>query len=60
MFDTMTRHVRAAAKRFAGANQGNIAVIFAVAMVPLISFVGAAIDYTRANAARSAASHDAR
>jgi Flp pilus assembly protein TadG len=49
----MTRHVRAAAKRFAGANQGNIAVIFAVAMVPLISFVGAAIDYSRANAARS-------
>ncbi len=54
MLDTsVTRHVRAAAKRFAGANQGNIAVIFAVAMVPLISFIGAAIDYSRANAARS-------
>ena len=32
---------------------GNIAVIFAIALVPLISFVGAAIDYTRANSARS-------
>ena len=45
--------VRAAAKRFAGANQGNIAVIFAVALVPILSFMGAAIDYSRANSARS-------
>jgi Flp pilus assembly protein TadG len=46
--------VRTAAGRFAGADQGNIAVIFAIAAVPIISFVGAAIDYTRANAARTA------
>jgi Flp pilus assembly protein TadG len=45
--------VRNAASRFAGANQGNIAVIFAIALVPVISFVGAAIDYSRANSARS-------
>ena len=45
--------VRGAARRFAGANQGNIAVIFAIALVPILSFMGAAIDYTRANAARS-------
>jgi Flp pilus assembly protein TadG len=44
---------RAAAGRFAGANQGNIAVMFAIAAVPIISFVGASIDYTRANSARS-------
>jgi Flp pilus assembly protein TadG len=44
---------RGAAHRFLGANQGNIAVIFAIAAVPVISFVGAAIDYTRANSARS-------
>ena len=50
---TIFSRVRAAACRFAGANQGNVAVIFAIAAVPLISFVGAAIDYTRANAARS-------
>jgi len=36
-----------------GAREGNIAVIFALSAVPIISFVGAAIDYTRANAARS-------
>jgi Flp pilus assembly protein TadG len=46
-------HIRKAAGRFAGANQGNIAVIFAIALVPVISFVGAAIDYSRANSARS-------
>jgi len=50
---SITRHVSAAARRFVGANQGNIAVIFAIACVPLISFIGAAIDYSRANKARS-------
>ena len=39
--------------RFAGANQGNIAVLFGIAGVPILTFVGAAIDYTRANSARS-------
>ena len=28
-------------------------MIFAIALVPIISFIGAAIDYTRANSARS-------
>jgi len=43
-----------AAGRFAGANQGNVAVIFAIAAVPIVSFVGAAVDYSRLNAARTA------
>jgi Flp pilus assembly protein TadG len=50
---SIIRRFRRAARRFAGADQGNIAVIFAIACVPLISFVGAAIDYSRATAARS-------
>jgi Flp pilus assembly protein TadG len=50
---SITRRIRKAAGRFAGANQGNIAVIFAIALVPVVSFVGAAIDYSRANNARS-------
>jgi Flp pilus assembly protein TadG len=50
---SITRHIRAVASRFVAANQGNIAVIFAIACVPIISFVGAAIDYSRANHARS-------
>ena len=45
--------VRTAARRFVRADQGNIAVLFAIAAVPILSFVGAAIDYTRANSARS-------
>jgi Flp pilus assembly protein TadG len=45
--------VRAAKGRFASAKEGNIAVLFAIAAVPVLSFVGAAIDYTRANSARS-------
>jgi Flp pilus assembly protein TadG len=47
------RHIREAAKRFGAANKGNVAVIFTIAAIPVISFVGAAIDYSRANAARS-------
>jgi Flp pilus assembly protein TadG len=50
---SISSRVRAAARRFIGAKDGNIAVIFAFAAIPLISFVGAAIDYTRANSARS-------
>jgi Flp pilus assembly protein TadG len=54
MLDTVvSRRIRAAARRFAGANEGNIAILFGIAVIPIISFVGAAVDYTRANAARS-------
>ena len=38
---------------FGRSETGNIAVLFAIAAVPILSFVGAAIDYTRANNARS-------
>jgi Flp pilus assembly protein TadG len=40
--------------RFAKAEQGNIAIIFAVTLVPLLCMVGAALDYSRASRARSA------
>jgi len=54
MLDKAIFHrIRTAAGRFAGANQGNIAVIFGIAAVPIITVVGAAIDYTRATAART-------
>jgi Flp pilus assembly protein TadG len=51
---SMIRHIREAASRFVNAKGGNVAVIFTIALVPLISFVGAAIDYSRANRARTA------
>ncbi|MBR0800149.1 pilus assembly protein [Bradyrhizobium jicamae] len=42
-----------AARRFAAARDGNIAVLFTLAAIPVVTFVGAAVDYSRANAARS-------
>src|SRR5882757_6226743 len=50
---SLRNQIRGAATRFVGADDGNIAVIFAIALVPLLGFVGAAVDYTRANGARS-------
>jgi Flp pilus assembly protein TadG len=50
---SMIRRIREAVRRFAGAKDGNIAVIFTIAAIPIISFVGAAIDYSRLNNARS-------
>jgi Flp pilus assembly protein TadG len=50
---TIARHIGQAASRFASANEGNIAVIFGIVILPVLAFVGAAIDYSRANMARS-------
>src|SRR5690349_10271694 len=41
-------------RNFRDNNNGNIAIIFGIAAIPLVCFVGAAVDYTRANKARSA------
>lgn len=41
-------------RRFGTARNGNIAVIFSLALLPILAFVGAAIDYSRVNMARSA------
>ena len=38
-----------AMRRFQHAREGNIAITFAIAVIPLLGFVGAAIDYSRAN-----------
>jgi Flp pilus assembly protein TadG len=44
---------RRSARRFVRADRGNIATIFAIALVPILGFVGAAIDYTRVGRART-------
>ena len=46
--------VKRAAAEIVGADRGNVAAIFAIALVPMLGIVGAAIDYSRAAAARSA------
>ena len=43
---------RSAMRRFQHAREGNIAITFAIAVIPLLGFVDAAIDYSRANAVR--------
>ncbi len=40
-------------RRFAGAREGNIAVIFALTLLPVIASVGAAVDYSRANSVKA-------
>ncbi|WP_128970881.1 TadE/TadG family type IV pilus assembly protein [Bradyrhizobium tropiciagri] len=49
----ISNRVRAAARRFSRSKSGNVGVMFTFAMLPILAFVGAAIDYTRANSARS-------
>jgi Flp pilus assembly protein TadG len=51
---SICRRITRAASRFVRAKDGNIAVTFALASVPLFCFVGAAIDYSRAATARTA------
>ena len=48
------RRVNQTVDRFLTAREGNIAITFAIALLPLLGFVGAAIDYSRAAHARSA------
>ena len=44
---------RAWTERFAREQQGNVALTFAIALVPVISSVGGAVDYSRANAIKT-------
>jgi Flp pilus assembly protein TadG len=50
---SIRKRLRSSAISFGLNRGGNIAPIFAIALVPMLAFVGAAVDYTRANAARS-------
>ena len=40
-------------RNFAKAREGNIAVIFALASLPVVGMMGAAVDYSRANAVKA-------
>jgi len=51
---SVTDWLKHSAARFARAEQGNVAMMLAIALVPIIGFIGAAVDYTRAVSARSA------
>jgi Flp pilus assembly protein TadG len=44
---------RSSASRFIRADQGNIAITFGIALLPILGFVGAAVDYTRVSSSRA-------
>ncbi|ABD05522.1 conserved hypothetical protein [Rhodopseudomonas palustris HaA2] len=48
-----TRHIGRLPRRFGRDRSGNIAVIFAIALLPILGFIGAAIDYATANRIRT-------
>jgi len=56
MFDTaaLFERARKLVTRFAAAKSGNVVMTFALATIPVIGGVGAAVDYSRANSAKSA------
>ena len=45
---------RSKLRAFRAAQAGNVAIIFALASIPIIAFVGAAVDYSRANSVKAA------
>jgi len=49
----MRAECRTIFRRFLRDRRGNVAVIFAICCVPLITFVGSAIDYSRATQVRA-------
>jgi len=49
----MIERFRGAAGRFAGADRGNVAILFAATIIPILSVLGAAVDYSRVSSARS-------
>lgn len=49
----ITSSITRAITRFAAARDGNVAITFALATLPVVGFVGAAIDYSHANSIRA-------
>ena len=50
---TLIRSLRNRLHAFRTAQRGNIAVIFALTLVPVMGFIGAAVDYSRASSDRA-------
>src|SRR5688572_8144122 len=51
---TLFGFIRSQVARFRGCERGNVLMTFALTLIPLIGFVGAAVDYSRANSAKAA------
>src|ERR1051325_10570903 len=46
--------IRRRARELRAANAANVTITFALATIPMVGFVGAAVDYSRANSVKSA------
>ena len=51
---SLLSRIRLGARRFGRHAGGNVAITFAIATLPIVGFVGAAVDYSRANAVKVA------
>jgi Flp pilus assembly protein TadG len=52
--NSVIRKSSANARRFGNAERGNVALTFALTLMPIVAFVGAAVDYSRANSVKAA------
>jgi Flp pilus assembly protein TadG len=50
---TIIGGLRASLRAFRRTERGNVAVTFTLALIPIMGFVGAAVDYSRANSAKA-------
>src|SRR5665213_2759430 len=53
MISTLLTAFRQTAGKFRRSNSGNVALIFAVSLIPMLAATGSVVDYTRAAMARS-------
>jgi Flp pilus assembly protein TadG len=52
--NTLVDRLRDRLQRFRADQRGNVAITFALALIPIFGIVGAAVDYSRAHSARTA------
>ncbi|MEX0751377.1 MAG: pilus assembly protein [Xanthobacteraceae bacterium] len=50
---TLASRLRDQVRHFIAARNGNVAIIFALASLPVVGLIGASVDYSRANAVRA-------
>ena len=51
---SIASRLRSQIRKFAGARDGNLAIMFAFACMPAVGLIGAAVDYSRGNSAKVA------
>ena len=53
-FQTLSAWLRRQTKSFRADEGGNLLITFALSTVPIVGFIGAAVDYSRANSVKAA------